>query len=321
MQIKELLIFCNANSSVGFGHISRCVNLAKMIEIHSEIKITFAGNISEIARTNFLKDYNSILHCNLPELLEKATDFQYVLIDSYDLNQEILNELVKYKKVILIDDFCELNYQNVDLVINFTISGPKFDYNSKKQALGLDFIILNQELINIRNKNILRNNHFERNEISIFMGGGFKDKTFLNKIAKLLHLKYDFKKIKILTSLTFETEKYIEIIPLNSDISFFLNNSEIILSGGGLMKYEAAFCLIPNLTISVTDEQDWETIQFEKQNLTFRIGKIGDSLKEFEEKFGLYFNDNSNLKQFILASENLFKNVSALKLVEKIKSL
>ena len=41
----DLIFICDANSSVGFGHASRCANIAKqLLDLSKNIKIGFIGN-------------------------------------------------------------------------------------------------------------------------------------------------------------------------------------------------------------------------------------------------------------------------------------
>ena len=156
------------------------------------------------------------------------------------------------------------------MVINFRIGIENFKYNSKLKAIGEKFFIFKPELIQVREnykfrekvKNVLffgsatdkYNSTF--NGLPIFLLNNFRDievTHLTNKPLSSRNARYHPKKLQ------FSIEKY-------------LNKSDVIFNGGGLIKYEAAFCGIPSATLSTTNEQHDDTLNLENKEVLYNLG-------------------------------------------------
>ena len=66
----------------------------------------------------------------------------------------------------------------------------------------------------------------------------------------------------------------IAFMPMTVEIEKYLMKADMVITGGGLLKYESAYCCIPNAAISQTIEQDIETHSFVKEGLTYDLGMV-----------------------------------------------
>ena len=220
-----------------------------------------------------------------------------------------------------------MNFNKVDLVINFTVNSYNYKYHANKVAKGLKFFPVKPELKNIRLTNI---NKFSKviENILIIIGG-----NDIYKVGEKILLLMDriFEKVSInlielaandLIILPSKNKNHLYIIPPTFEIEEYFCKSDLVITGGGLAKYEAAYCCIPNATLSQTEEQNSETQFFTKEFLTYDLGLAKDfndnkirkgliHLKESKVREKIY---NNARKKFITDSlANLTNNILSLK--------
>ena len=122
------LIRCDANKNNGFGHFSRCLNLARGIR-HKlpKARIVFLGDYDNVP-TQLIEKYNMVkkpLFDLINEEVNFARGFDYFILDNYFINQSYINLYCKEPiKFIKIDDFNDLNLEQVEVVVNFVLEEP-----------------------------------------------------------------------------------------------------------------------------------------------------------------------------------------------------
>jgi UDP:flavonoid glycosyltransferase YjiC (YdhE family) len=50
--------------------------------------------------------------------------------------------------------------------------------------------------------------------------------------------------------------------------------ADLLICGGGLVKYECGYCAIPTVTLSRTPEQEEDSLRLVRKDLTFNLGRI-----------------------------------------------
>jgi spore coat polysaccharide biosynthesis predicted glycosyltransferase SpsG len=325
---KRVLIRCDADSSSGFGHFSRALSIARCLKKRSE-EVVFIGNYNDFAIELLMAYGINYVALQQPfsfdaeNLLRQAQEFDYLLMDSYLADESLMRSLSKgSSKLIMIDDFGKFDdYSYLDLLINFTINGDKFPYNAKNNSLGLKYFPAKPELDTIR--------------ISRMMEKSVKRKNILVCLSSM-SLYWDAEKqlLDILDSVV--SREQIVIISTNSDLSFhsknknniqkvkpqfaveqLYENSDFVISGGGLMKYEAAYCCIPNATFNLTPDQHSDTVEFEKADLTVNLGEAyAPDEKKLKSNLELFISSGSSVLQ--KSSKERFVNRSAENVVREI---
>ena len=301
----KLIFRCNSNPEEGLGHFIRCFNLACGIKsINPEARIIFDGNFCSFSSGKINRaGFEYLNHSEL-----SLTYSQSMLIfDSYKHNQEFINDITGLAKyTVKIDDFNKYDLSRVDCVVNFRAGSEREKYNSKKCLLGLKYFPAPLSLVELRKKNI--NKYFlkEKKDISkivIFIGGtdfnntGAKLIKHLDEIVSektLLYAKRDNKKLKqkILRN-------KLQLVPLQEDISLILLDADCVICGGGLMKYDAGFSLIPNASLSQTSDQNIDSEISHSFGLTHNIG--------FSQNLFGNSSRTINLIKSFLEKENQFK--------------
>jgi len=325
--------FCNCNSAVGYGHFFRCLNLARALKVHNEkVIINFAGDLNNFAcklLVGFDFKFEAIKDSyfkNVSFYLKKAHESNIVIVDSYLIYQKFLDKLKMLEfKLIVIDDFNSLNFENIDLIINFTICAEKLHYKSNDAALGIRYFINNPELIAIRERKVLKFKQAIDNILVFISGITFRNGNSIQVIIDSIDKSFNHLTIYLISN------QYINFISANNNalmqyafvenIESLYEKADFVVSGGGLVKYESAFCCVPNAAISVTNDQLNETIDFEKMGLTLNWGIVEEINKD---RLIMNFQNiikNTKLREKIWNNcVNIFKTDSTINLANKILS-
>ncbi len=253
----------------------RCSNLAKALRsVNPDQKIRFAGRFDGFAQSILrLSNFEAIEVNDLAKLSEVMPLPSLVFWDSYELTQTQLDWLAKQPfQVACFDDFHTLDLGGMDLVINFTVGAVAMGYDAKRSLLGSHYLPVRPELVPIRECNLSRPVPVPRN-LLVLMGGS--DRSGLR--PKLLPVLADVFPQASITYLSDEPlagfdQPPFHSVPFRLEVEHYYEPADLVISGGGLAKYEAAFCAIPNATFSQTRDQQSETDQFAALGLTLDLG-------------------------------------------------
>lgn len=320
--MRKIVFNCNQTKKQGLGHFFRCLNLAMHLKKEKSFNVSFAGTFSSFSLT-LLKnqDFNIIQLTSNEELFNFLEQFDYIITDRYDIDQPYINNLLDTQiKTIFIDDFNGLDFTAHDLIINFRIGIEHFKYKSNHVALGERFFIYKPELIQIRN-DYQFNESIKR--ILFFGTGTNKSNDFFNWIPIfLIEYFHDIEIIHITNEpLEIPSNRY-KSVNYNNTIEQYFGKTCAIINGGGLIKYEAAFCGIPSATLSTTHEQHEDTEILAQKGLLFNLGcQLNNDREAIETKL-IEFITNSKIR-FKLNQTGLefFTPNSIHNIIQKINEL
>jgi len=288
--VKRLVIHCDGNHDSGFGHFSRCLAILNILNFFdSGIVTIFIGNYSEhalrrlkVEGVNFfqVEEGQSFTEKIFEAISHQPTDF--LLVDSYLAPQSFYNKLTQDKiRWGVIDDFCTQDFSSANLVINFRVRAEQlFQYHARNCALGTDFTPIQLKFLPIRKKNERKALNLNIESILICLGGNDIYKVSA-KLLQTVASVFRNATINLLLSdnhiINKLQEKYkadirIEIGSLRSDIENLMIDTDLIISGGGMLKYEASYCGIPNATLSQTEDQYQDTLILEELGVTLNLG-------------------------------------------------
>ena len=319
---RKFIFQCNADKQSGLGHFTRCLNIANSLKyIEPSVELIFNGNFNLFATT--LLHNSSILFISTSDLSDYREHI--LVLDDYNITQFEIDRLrQQVNSFIKIDDFNNFDLSKLDLVINFRLNAEKMSYTSQNYCLGLAYFPFKLSLRDIRAKNI----HTEKVEVQnifIFIGGG--DET--NAGQKLVHIVDEIvsnKQIFLVDKNTFHqhtqqlAKNRVTYLPLISEIEKYYSNADIFITGGGLSKYEVAYCCIPNAAISQNEGQVVDTQIFAKENLTYDLGLVEllDSNPELV-KFSIQeFLKKQTLKTIRRSAVEKFETSSSLELAKRL---
>jgi len=263
MESLKVYILTEGSSTIGFGHITRCLSLYQafkewgikpklIINGDESIKGLIKGTDYEI--TNWLKQQ---------EILGMLKDSDIVIIDSYLANREFYENLSKIVKLpVYIDDNKRIDYPE-GIVVNGNIHAKDLDYPRKRgitYLLGTEYIPLRREFWEVPRKEI-------RNTVESIMitFGGDDVRNMTPRILKLLSKHHPNLKKHVIIGKGFNNIKEIEsVADINTSLIYFPNaerikqvmlDSDIAISAGGQTLYELARVGIPTIVVAVAENQ------------------------------------------------------------------
>lgn len=321
--MDRLVFNCNQNQEHGLGHFFRCLNLARHLRKLNKFKISFIGDFSSFSTSVLINESFSFTDLqNQKYLLSSLEKFDFVIIDRYDINQIFLDEIACLEKTksIFIDDFNQLDFSNQNLVINFRIGIENFKYKSKLKAIGENFFIFKPELIQVRENYKFR----EKVKNILFFGSATnKCKDTFDDLPFFILNNFDDIEVTHITNkaLSSKNNRY-HPKKFQFSIEKYLKKADVIFNGGGLIKYEAAFCGIPAATLSTTNEQHDDTLNLEVKEVLFNLGnqKIIDK-EEVQKRAGEFIKDVSVRRRIHNKGIELFTSKSINNLIEKINEI
>jgi len=280
----------DASADIGIGHLMRCLALSEELARrgHACFFVSKTDNrelISKIEKNNDFFQINPSLDLNQDaETLIKFSNeknIDWIITDHYNIDEKYLQNLKeKDFKVLSIDDNAQIHYFS-DVVLNQNIGSEKLKFSSEKDTeflLGPKYSILRDQLL-------IRDNKTRQSEVKkilIMLGGTDKDNLIL-KILKSLKSFDNTEFIVVIGPLNphqDEIKKYIKGEGLNARVIKFPENmadlyleSDIAISAGGTSSYEFSYFGIPNIIISIADNQLAISNEFDKQNISIYLGK------------------------------------------------
>ena len=288
------------------GHYSRCKRVAKAISLHyqDDCNINFQGDL----KPRLQEEIASLDWKYLPKTapLNLAPN-NVAILDSYTITQTELDHIrLHHHATVFIDDFNRHDFSNIDLVINFRFGYNFDDYHVNRGCFGLEYFPADLDMIKLREEALENTAPLADpiNSILLYPGGlsSLSVQTIINGIdAHLSGIT-----ILVLSGLNDQVggllskHNMIKIIDISDSIAKVVHQADAVICSGGLIKYEAGFCLTPNACINQTIDQCDDTAILANANLTYNFG-LEENLHKEPEKFmknmGELFSVEMRLKQ------------------------
>lgn len=322
----------DATQSVGIGHLMRSLALSEELTRRGNVcyfysKIDDEQLIKKIqnAKGKFQKDEDNLIN------FSKEKNIDWIITDHYEINSEYIKELKNNGfKILSIDDTAQIHFYS-DIVVNQNIGAENLDFSAEKYTkflLGSKYAMVRDDLLK-RNKKTVNK---DVKNILITIGGTNPD-NFILKILKILEkINKDVKLLVIsgpynpfykdLEEYTKESKLKIELIKSPKDMSKIYLDSDLAISAGGTTCYELAYFGIPNIIITVAENQKKIAEELDKQNVSIYVGEK-ETLKEniFKEKIHELINNYSLRKKISNNGEELVDGKGKVRIVDFMERL
>lgn len=274
---KKIAFYCNADEIEGMGHFYRSLYYSKYLE-DSACIVYFIGRFNELAQQ--LLQQNGLIYRfgDINSLLNTREPIHYLFVDTYKIDQQDIDQLGNVYQTVFIDDFCTMNFKHAYAVINFTINAPNYKYEAANNLVGLYFFPYKAAFIEVRNTNLKKARIPQRKNtaIAVFFSGTTIDTDKISIFIEQLDKFYVNSEIALvlnqeIPSRIMKNNRFIHYRKV-IDIETIYERSSVIFSGGGLVKYESAFCGVPNFSFAINELQQRETLQFADYGLTINVG-------------------------------------------------
>lgn len=287
-----MLVRCDATADIGFGHLSRCIALAEALRL-SRVECVFVGMFDDAAEHQLALagfDFTSLadpLGSKSAKEELGGWDVDCVILDSYRAHAGYLADLKALGiKLVVIDDFKLLPAYPCDVILNFTWEAPALGYPSGPALLlGPHHLLTRRRLVEQRKLSIERSRSGAVHNLLVAVGGsdpkGITARLLRvsGRVARDIQLRTISADPDRLEPLLSEFAEGSEALPRQPDLSEHLLWADAALTGGGLIKYEAAYMGVPAAAIAQNEGQDGETQVFAKAGLVFDLG-LADSVSD-----------------------------------------
>ena len=288
--MRKLAIRCDCNSHSGFGHFSRCLNLARSIrQTDPGCEINFIGDFNPFS-IGLLAKYKlefisspSFSHLNARDFKTNyLKNYDLLILDSYLYDRHFLDELVEETfGLIIIDDYNDFDFSGVDLIINFNILAEKENYNAKKVALGTCHFIYKPEFRAIREINITRNSG-PVEEILLFFSGQSGNRDTILPVITALDNNFSQGKITLIhpDESFFSSGKppvnnnFFQVIKPTSEVEKCLARADLVIGGGGMFNFESSYAGVPNIIFALNEEIDRVAFNAHESGVCFNGGPL-----------------------------------------------
>ena len=322
----NIIFRCDASKDIGIGHLMRCLSLSEefikrghICYFASKIYDETVDNLISEKKLNLIKINPNINQKQEIDLLlnfSRKKKIDWVITDNYDISSDYIKTLKEYGlNVLSIDDNSHISYFS-DIVVNQNIGSENLSYSgdrNTKYLLGTKYVILRDELLNKPKK--IRN----KVEKILIMFGGTDNNNLTLKILKIIKETIYNQEIIIvigpLNPFLTEIKSYIEeekisakIIYSPKELADIYLDTDVAISAGGTSVYELALFGIPNIIITIANNQVRIAEELDSKNISIYTGKIEEFNEElFKEKF-----------KELLTNDDLRKKISknAKKLVD-----
>jgi spore coat polysaccharide biosynthesis predicted glycosyltransferase SpsG len=318
----SFIILTELGYGVGLGHYTRTRALYETLLEKNEIGVMYVNQVNDS------KLYPYAINCNwLQDLnfLDKHNPNIKVIIDSYLMDTDFLKlASIKYKNIVILDDFNRIDYENVKLIINPNVYFSDINYNNQSVKVlgGSNFVILRKSFTQLSQYSTKNS---EKLKILLTIGGS----DYRNIVPKLIEIilnntnhelvvispevlksNFDCNRLKLFKILD-EQEMYYQ-----------MQYCDIAISACGQTLHELASVGIPTIGISIDFDQKFNQKYYHTENIIPNIinwddqdleHKILLDIKKYELK---ELREKVSKKALTLVNRNGTDNI-----VELIKSL
>lgn len=293
----KLMIRADANDFIATGHMMRCLSIADAA-IDSGCQVLFVsaddGGRDIVQKRGFEyislgTDWNKMdgeLHQLSRQIHTFAPD--YVLVDSYYVNDKYLSALRRLSKTVYIDDLNSFTYP-CDVLICYANYYKKFMYDLKytpetKLLLGCAYAPLRECFSEVIYKGVAD----EVREL-LLLSGGADCFHFIKKFLAISDRKREKMKRIHITAVCgvynedfaelcklYDRSENISVIQSVNNIEAYMERADLAISAAGTTLYELCACGVPTICYTLADNQLDNAISFKEDGIMLYSGDLRD---------------------------------------------
>jgi len=336
--IGNIAFRVDATKKIGIGHLMRCFALSEEL-VKRKNTCYFLSNIDseklceKIDESNMKLEKISTSPKSVRDIerlinFSKKNNVDWIVTDHYDIDSEYIKELkANGFKVLSIDDTSQIHYPS-DLVVNQNVGSEKLEFDtddSTKFLLGPKYVMIRDELLRRKEKRIKKN--VEKILVTL---GGIDHGDLTLQILKILKEIID-KNVEIIvvigplnkinddfqSKINEEDNPNFRFVFSPENMADLYLESDIAISAGGSSCYELAYFGIPNIIITVADNQLNIAKKLDKKNVSVYIGRKEDfSSKKLKENLLELINNSSQRGKMIKNGMSLVNGQGKKRIIE-----
>lgn len=337
----KVVFRCDANSTLGFGHLNRCLVLARALRKRGVICLMFGPE-----KTGFMSEYFDDFSVwvesewqNQKQEAEKLIHFcwqqeaDFLIIDDYRAARVFQEALVNSKTSWLqfFPPTPDAVLSNIAVCTNPAVNAAQFAKSvmrkETKCLLGLKFATLRNEfqsLAKIPNSNA-------KPTVLIMFGGG-DDRGAIKKSLEATALikrqmPLDIVVVSGESNPRNLTNQAIAAISGNgikyliqpSDLKQLYQSANFAIMAAGTSSYEAIACKLPMLLVSIADNQIQQAVTMQELGVAKYLGCLDDlDVDTISAAAMQLIKGNNVLKQMQIACESVIDGQGAIRLADAI---
>jgi len=302
----EIFIRVDANQSIGYGHLMRCVSLADGFQLLGHIA-TFISDELTVRQYLLGRDYKVATTDALDRIDDERK--RIIILDGYHFTNELITQYSQtFVLSVFFDDFLD-EKKNVDGIINTAVTTDyELPYAVKFKYFGAQFVLLRQEMIRVLKKYKPKALNSVTKNVLVTTGGT-DHHGILTWLPMLLKQNFKFSKINLLCGGGREAKKRLETLYASDDniqcyvdvdaemVAELMANSDFAISSGGSTLYELAAFGVPTMVIKTAQNQERLIAQFVENKAVYDLG-LAEILKEKRiiDVVGQLY-ENANMRQ------------------------
>ena len=261
-----------------------------------------------------------------------SNDVDWVVTDHYDINSGYIQKIKDDGfKVLSIDDTSQTYYSS-DLVVNQNVGYERLEFhtdNTTSLLLGPKYVMIRDELLRRDEKKFRK--HVEK--ILITLGGSDNNNLTIN-ILKILKeiINKNIEIIVVFSPLNKINDEFQSKISTldNSNFRFLFSpkniadlyiESDLAVSAGGSSCYELAYFGIPNMIITVADNQLNVAKELDKNNVSIYLGRKEElTSRIIEQNILRLINDSSRRKKMVENGMSLIDGKGKQRIIEAMNN-
>lgn len=286
------LIACDGNATVGYGHLSRCLNLARALAQLGQ-RWAFAGQVDltagRLLAAEGLPGHVIELSAGPIHRLVASLGASRALLDTYRLPDTAYTSWpLEGPRLITFDDFGRTPLARAALGINFTVAAPALPYSlpPERLALGPGYFPVRPELAALRRARQPRP-EAPLSRWLVLLSRSAQALAHVHTIIAALAAHREVACIQLVSDTPeLHRAEWLRALPSDALVELRVSpfvpaeqlyaEADAVITGGGLAKYEAAYLGLPNATRSLTADQAGETVTFAARGLTLDLGLASD---------------------------------------------
>jgi spore coat polysaccharide biosynthesis predicted glycosyltransferase SpsG len=277
---KRVIFLTEGSRSMGNGHLTRCLALSQAFLERGHVSTFFVHGDNTITSILRHVEYEKVQWLTGIGRIKSRLQNAILVVDTFSITDELLNELSNISKVTVLDDFIRREHHN-RLVVDWTINAENTVYihknPSSRYLLGRKYIALRRPFWDCPKfviKPLIEN-------VLITFGSG--DIRHLNpRIYDILQKHYPSLKKTIIMGGASQSRGAIEaladstttiIVDANAeDMLSSMKKADIAIASGGQTLYELACVGVPTISVMLIDNQLDDINGWQKSGFTCHAG-------------------------------------------------